>query len=127
MGTLERDGFYAHLTPSLPLPDDYPLNSTSPGYEKSRSCGGGGSRLFGFAGYSSNVAAQFILVFDANILPANGVAPVVIVPAAAASVFSAYYGTAGRWFRHGIIIATSTTGPTLTLGAADTFFDVQFV
>jgi hypothetical protein len=48
------------------------------------------------------------------------------VNVAAASPAGVYFGSVGRWFNHGIVIANSTTQGTLTLGAADTIFDVQY-
>ncbi len=116
--------------PSTPrryvLPEQVPINSTSSVYENSRRAASGESRLFGFQGYNSG-AAQFILVFDAETLPADTAVPVIVIPAAATSVFSAYFGLAGRWFDSGIILCNSSTGPTKTIGAADCWFDVQFV
>jgi hypothetical protein len=124
---LDTQSPYTEIAPWLPLPAEQPNNSSSDVYENSRSCGGGGSRLFGFSGYSSNVAAQFILVFDTNRLPADGAHPVMVIPVAAASVFSAYFGSIGRWFSRGIVLCNSTTGPTKTIGVADTWFDVQYL
>jgi len=108
------------------LPEQVPLNSTSSVYENSRRASSGQSRLFGFSGYNSG-AAQFILVFDAETLPPDTAVPVMVIAAAATANFSAYFGTAGRWFNSGIILCNSSTGPTKTIGAADCFFDVQYV
>jgi hypothetical protein len=109
----------------VPVPPGLPLNSTSGMLENSRSCGSG-RRLYGFSGYSSNVAAQFILVFDSLGAPADEAIPVMVIPVAAAAVFSAYFGSVGRWFLNGIYLCNSTTPEDLSLGAADTWFDVQY-
>jgi hypothetical protein len=110
----------------LPLPQGMPYNSTSSGYETSRKAASGPCKLFGLQGYNSG-AAQFILVINDEELPSNGAVPEIIIAAAATSIFSAYFGTAGRWFSRGIILANSSTGPTLTIGAADCWFDVQYI
>lgn len=111
----------------LPLPAGYPLNATSPVLSKSIVAKTGIAKLFGFTATSTNIAAQFILLFDAAALPANGAVPVAGFPVVAASAAAGYWGTAGRAFRAGIVLACSTTQGTLTLGAADTIFDVQFI
>jgi hypothetical protein len=103
-----------------------PYNSTSSAYEKARKAASGPCKLFGLQGYNSG-AAQFVLVIDDEDTPADGAVPVIIIPAAATDSFSAYFGTAGRWFSRGIIVANSSTGPTLTIGAADCWFDVQYI
>lgn len=111
----------------LPLPAGYPKNATSPALAKSIVAKSGCSKLFGFTATSTNVAAQFIQVFDATAVPANGTVPLLTVNVAAASSAGAYFGAIGRSFDRGIVLANSTTQGTLTLGAADTIFDVQFV
>jgi hypothetical protein len=110
----------------LPVGFQEPFNSTSNAYEKSRLVSTSESRLFGFSGYNSG-AAQFILVFDATALPAEGAAPDMIIAAGATSNFSAYFGSVGRWMYQGIVLCNSSTGPTKTIGAADCWFDVQYL
>jgi hypothetical protein len=112
---------------SLPLPAGYPLNFTSSGLAKSCVPKTGVGKLFGFTATSTNVAAQFIQIHDALALPANGAVPLATFNVAAGNSVSAYYGPMGRAFTRGIVVANSTTQGTLTLGAADTIFDVQFV
>jgi hypothetical protein len=117
-----KDGHPVHL----PLPAGWPQNATSNGYASSIVAKSGVGKCFGFQGYNSG-AAQFILVLDAQSLPADGVAPVIVITVAATSNFSAYFGTAGRSFDRGIVLCNSSTGPTKTIGAADCWFDVQYV
>lgn len=63
-------------------------------------------------------AANFIQVFDAAALPANGEIPLVSIPvAASASVFRRFEPPI--WCATGVVIAGSTTQATLTIGAAD--------
>lgn len=104
-----------------------PLNSHSNVYEKWRPVKSGAGVLFGFTAYSSNVGAQFIQLHDEHTIPANGAIPVCVFTVATIAVLAVSFIFPGRFFERGIVIATSTTGPTLTLGAADTFFDAQFI
>jgi hypothetical protein len=118
-----RDGHPAHL----PLPAGWPQNATSPALTNAIIAKSGIAKLFGFSVTSSNVAAQFILMFDATAIPASGAVPLVAFNVAAASMLPVYYGAAGRAFDHGILLCNSTTQATLTIGAADCLFDVQYV
>lgn len=120
---VSRDGHPSHL----PLPAGWPLNATSPVLAKSIIPKTGVGKLFGFTVTSTNVAAQFILMFDSNVLPAEGAVPIAAFNVAAASPVAGYFGTAGRAFVHGIVLCNSTTQGTKTLGAADCIFDVQYV
>lgn len=120
------DVFAAYREGAL-FPGGFPLNNTSTGYEASRIIKAGSGRLFGLAGYSSRTSAQFILVFDASSVPVTGATSVLQIPVSAAASFSVYYGSIGRWFLRGIVVCTSSTSPTLTIGSADTFFDAQFI
>lgn len=82
--------------------------------------------LLGFTATSKNAAAQFIQLFDARTVPANGQVPLCTFNVAAANVATSLW-TPGRAFAQGIVLANSTTQDTLTLGAADTIFDAQFI
>jgi hypothetical protein len=87
----------------------------------------GPGKLYGFTAYSSNAAAQFILVFDATAVPANGTAPAVVFTVAGTSNLGVSWADVGRTFNTGCVLANSSTGPTLTIGAADCWFDAQFL
>jgi hypothetical protein len=103
-----------------------PLNSRSVAYESARRVKSGAGVLFGFTVYNSNANAQFVQVFDSQTLPANGAAPEVFfrVPATADKEL---LWIPGRTFTQGCWICNSSTGPTKTLGAADCYFDAQYV
>lgn len=111
-------------------PPDYqalqPLNKHSIAYASSLVVKSGPGVLFGFTAYSSNVAAQFILIFDSATLPADATIPECVFTVAATANLGVQW-IPGRTFRTGIVICNSTTGPTKTIGAADTFFDAQFL
>ena len=102
-----------------------PANATSVAYETSRIIRRGPGTLKGVSGYSSKTSAQFILLFDAARVPVDGAIPVAVIAVQASSNFSIDYGIGGRGFTSGIIVVCSSTGPTLTIGSADCWFDAQ--
>jgi|SRR5882724_1206446 len=104
----------------------WPLSAGSVQFSKSQVVKSGSGKLYGFQGYNSG-AAQFILVFDDNALPGNGAVPCFPIAVAATSNFSVFFGDTGRAFNLGIILANSSTADTLTIGAADCFFDAQYL
>lgn len=106
-------------------PDGFPRSTSSPALGSSLVVAAGRRRLFGFQGFNSG-AAQFVLLFDDDAVSANGELARLVVSVAAASNFSVYFGSTGRWHERGIVLCNSTTEPTLTIGAADCFFDVQY-
>ena len=105
-----------------------PNNSTSTAYETSRLAKATSGVCFGVSGYSSRASSQFILLLDfaGSGVPANATVPVIVVPVPATSAFSIDFGRWGRKFSAGIWAANSSTGPTLTIGSADTWFDVRY-
>lgn len=80
----------------------------------------------GFQCYSTNAAQQWIFVFDANALPGNGTVPSFAFQIPATGPASAYFGSRGRVFQEGLVIANSTSGSTFTIGANDCTIDVQY-
>ena len=80
-------------------------------------------KLLGFYGYST--LTQFIQIHNTTSLPANGVVPAGVFPITANTPFS-------LWLEHpqpcstGITLCNSTTGPTKTIGAADTFITALY-
>lgn len=129
MSTSEQDFEQDEQSPGIWFPPPYriPSNAQSPALANSIVASLGTARLYGFTATSTNVAAQFIQVFDESGVPSNAKIPVFTVNVAAASTVSVYFGSMGRTFDRGIILANSTTQGTLTIGAADTLFDVQYV
>ena len=103
------------------------LNSTSSAYEASRQVKQANGVLYGLSGYNSKGSAQFIQVHDATTLPAAGAVPKVVVAVAAQANFSVDFGASGRQFNVGILVCNSSTGPTLTVGSADCWLDVQYL
>lgn len=104
-----------------------PANYHSAAYAASAVVKAHPGRLFGLSGYNSKASAQFIQIHDAAALPADTAVPSVFITVPAASNFSIDFGPRGRQFTVGIVVCNSSTGPTKTIGAADVFFDVQYV
>lgn len=105
-----------------------PLNSSSPKLEAFRVVKQGAGTLFGFTVFNSNVAAQFIQLHDTNTSPpANGTAPVFVISVPTITSQGIAWVIPGRFFTRGILIVNSSTVATLTIGAADCFFDAQYI
>lgn len=103
------------------------LSITTPIYATSLVIKPSAGRLKGLTGYNSKGTTQFIQLHDAISLPADLAIPKVILTVSATSNFSLDYGAVGRYFTAGIVVCNSSTGPTKTIGAADCWFDCQFV
>ncbi len=80
-------------------------------------------KLYGFYGYST--VSQFMQVHNATSLPADTAVPDDVIPITANLPFSI-------WLEHpepfttGIVICNSTTGPTKTIGAANTWITALY-
>lgn len=103
-----------------------PSNSTSSAQEASRVVKASAGTLFTISGFNNHTADQFIQVFDASSLPANGTVPAIVIQAYAGATFGYTGGIRGRAFSTGIVVCNSTTGATKALGSANCLFDVQF-
>jgi hypothetical protein len=109
------------------LPQQFPRNSFSNGLEASHIVSAGEGRLFGFIVSSTKGSGQFIQVFDAQTLPADGAVPLISIDIATVTAKALTFGTTGRWFYRGIILCNSTTQGSKTIGAADCLFDAQYL
>lgn len=106
----------------------WPLSSHSISLQSSRLIKSGAGKLYGFTVFNSNAATRFILLYDAIAVPANAdttfVAPFAV---GASQTLMVSYGDAGRSFDNGCLLVNSTASTSLTLGAADQWFDAQYV
>ena len=67
----------------------------------------------------TSASAEFILIFDATVVPANADTSCVdMVKLAAGATFQFTYPK-GKIFESGICVATSSTGPALTAGSSN--------
>jgi hypothetical protein len=112
----------------LPGDADYlePLNIHTNIYAASLVVKTGPGRLYGLAVYSSSASAQWIQVFDAATLPADGAIPAAIFRVNATSNIGVQW-LPPRTFYTGCVVCNSSTGPTKTIGSADCWIDAQYV
>ncbi len=85
----------------------------------------GAHKFFGFTVNNTKASVQYILVFDAAVLPADGAVPAVSFTAPASSDKGVVWIPA-RKMLGGIVICNSSTADTKTIGSSDCLFDVQY-
>lgn len=108
----------------------FPLNATSSVLANALRVKSGAGSLFGFTVKSTNAAAQFVLLIDAATLPADGTLTVVAFQPfdlPGSSTLGVEFGDKGRSFSQGLWLCNSTTASTKTIGAADCWFDAQYL
>ena len=101
-------------------------SAASAAYEASRVVKASAGRLRLLTGYNSG-PAQWIQLHDANVVPAETSVPALILRVPTAENFSYDPGELGRYFATGITVLNSTTGPTKTIGAADCWFNAEYL
>jgi hypothetical protein len=99
--------------------------ASSSTYEASKVVKAGAGTLFNLSGYNSG-PAQWLQLYNSTTLPANGVAPILLLAVPAQSTFS-FDWTKGIPCSTGIVIGNSSTGPTKTIGSADCYFTASYV
>lgn len=108
--------------------EGFPLSASTIALSNSLVVKSGVGRLLSFTAYNNKNAAQFIQVHDAGAVPAEGAIPVMVFTVATvANLNPVTFGLAGRWFWRGIVLVNSSTAATKTIGAADCWFDVQYL
>lgn len=85
------------------------------------------SYLLSFTVSNTAAAATFVQFHDANALPANGAVPLATFTVAANADKVVAFTLPGVLFRQGVVLASSSTAPTLTLAGANCFFMAQFL
>jgi len=108
-------------------PEEYPRNASSNALASSQVGFAGQGRLYGFSVSSTRASGQFVQLFDASAVPANGAIPILSLNIATGTSIAVDFGSEGRWMRIGVVVANSTTQGSLTLGSADCLFDVQYL
>lgn len=76
--------------------------------------------------YNANAAARWLQVFDSATLPADTAIPLLTFPVAIAGTFTLNLAPLGLLMAKGIVVCNSSTGPTKTIGAADSLFTVGY-
>jgi hypothetical protein len=104
-----------------------PVNGSSLALESSRLIHSGACYMVAFTVANTAVAAQFVQFHDATSLPADGLVPAVVFTVAGSADKTVAYTLPGRLFREGIVVCNSSTAATKTIGAANCFFDVQYL
>lgn len=82
--------------------------------------------VYGWTVYSSSASAQWVQVFDAQVIPADGAVPLFVWNLAAHAGVGFGYQPNGRQFQTGLVMVNSSTETTKTIGSANCFFDVQW-
>jgi len=101
-------------------------NSTSTALEASRIVKASAGKLWSLTVFNNSAADQFYQLHDSATLPANGAVPIEPMKVPAGQAGSWNFGDIGRVFAAGIVVCNSSTGPTKTIGAADSLFDAQY-
>jgi len=88
--------------------------------------GGGPARLFNLTVTSTSASDQYVLLFDAIAVPADGAAAVAAFKVPAGSTARIDYGWRGKAFQKGICWSNSSTIPAKTAGAADCYTEANW-
>lgn len=83
--------------------------------------------LYRLTGVNTNAATRYIQIHNTTSQPADASVPAVVIEVPAGKSFTYDPGIYGRRFATGITVVNSTTVATLTAGAADSWFDAQYV
>jgi hypothetical protein len=108
-------------------PEELPNNASSPALAASIVAFVGMGRLLGFTVSNTKASGQFIQVFDATSLPADGAVPPISIDIATVTAKGVAFDPAGRWMTRGCVICNSSTQGSKTIGSADCLFDVQYI
>lgn len=85
--------------------------------------------LYGFTVYNASASAQFYLVYNSTTVPVDGTQSAVTPLRCPATTTCSSSTTGGQFpitMSTGIAISNSSTEPTKTIGAADSYFQVFF-
>ena len=86
----------------------------------------GPARLFNLTVTSESASDQYVMLFDAAAVPANGAAAVGAFKVPAGSTGRIDFGSRGKAFKNGICWSNSSTLPTRTAGAADCYAEANW-
>jgi len=109
------------------VPEELPRNAFTPALASSLAVFIGQGRLMGFTVSNTKVSSQFIQVFNASSLPADGTVPLLSIDIATVVSKGVSWTPGGRWFTIGCFICNSSTQGTKTIGSADCLIDAQYI
>jgi hypothetical protein len=109
------------------VPEELPNNAASPALANSLVVFVGSGRLLGISVSNTKGSSQFIQVFDATSLPADGAVPIISIDIATVSAKAIAFDPSGRWMTRGCFICNSSTQGSKTIGSADCLFDAQYI
>jgi hypothetical protein len=87
---------------------------------------GGPARLFNLTVTSTSASDQYVLLFDAAAVPADGAAAVAVFKVSAGSTARIDYGWRGKAFQNGVCWSNSSTIPAKTAGAANCYAEANW-
>ena len=127
--TIEFESVGLGLSQPYPwgIPEELPRNAFNPALASSLVAFTGQGRVMGFSVSSTRASGQFIQVFNASSLPADGAVPLLSIDIATAAAKGVAFTPGGRWFTIGCILCNSSTQGSKTIGSADCLFDVQYI
>lgn len=114
-----------YLEPAT-VPSQSPEIASPAAYVASLIINATGGVLYGLHAHNSNGAARWIQLFDSATLPADTAVPLLIYSVATLTSVQLDFGVFGLRFTKGIVVCNSSTGPTKTIGAADSWFCARF-
>jgi hypothetical protein len=109
------------------LPEELPRNAFTPALAASLVAFTGQGRVMGISISNTKAASQFIQVFNASSVPADGAVPLISIDIATVVAKGISFTPGGRWFTIGCVVCNSSTQGSKTIGSADCLFDVQYI
>lgn len=88
--------------------------------------GDGPALLFTLTATNTSASDQYVLVFDAAAVPADGTAAKCVLRISAGATASLDYAVRGKVFRSGICWSNSSSAPLKTIGAANCFVEANW-
>lgn len=82
--------------------------------------------VYGFTVYNTKASAQYLCMFEADVLPADAAVPILSWPLGAHNGVGFDWTPTGRFFGAGLVLCNSSTDASKTIGSADCLFDVQY-
>jgi len=109
------------------LPEMLPDNAFNPALASSLVVFSGQCRVMGVSFTSTKGSSQFIQIFDASSVPADGAIPLISMAVSLTSNGGVSFTPGGRWFTRGCVVCNSSTQGSKTIGSADCLFDAQYI